>query len=133
MVDIDGVYAKSSAYAVKIVPGFDQLKDNEYPGGTFESGKSSIRNIHSVYGEEAQVQIWKDEKYLPCGLRDRISDEMNPDGRSHQGPAVVPVLYKAYGEGEGHYQVKLSNITTEGYNEQKKEIMIEEDAVENCN
>ena len=124
-VHIDGAQSKSCGFAVRIGKGFisKKQKNPNLTIGTFAEG-SSVRNVHAVFGYEAQLKS-KHFKYIPVELQKNISssplDEMG--GIIYQGPAVAAVGNLA------NYKVLIENVTAEGF-EYQEPVISEEDAID---
>ncbi len=125
LVHVDGVTARSSTYAVTIGRGnvkkAEQARNPDAKPGRFADG-CSIRNIHAVFGKDAQVKTHEmmnipEEYYDDLRLR-KVT-------KFFDGPSIGAV--KDYTNGT--YRVDIENVTLEGfkYNADKK-ILTPEDA-----
>ncbi len=132
-VDIQGVDAVNCGFAVRIGNGYVKKDQEGLPGvtpGTF-AGTSIVKDVTATYGTSAQVKS-KHFKYMPCTLRHLISPDYNPDGESYSAPAVAPFLNGAEGVGAGYFNVNISNVSSNGFTELSKDILVESDAVADC-
>lgn len=110
-VHVDGVTARSCAYAVTIglggVKKSVRAKHPDATDGRFADG-SSIRNIHAVFGRHAQI---KTHAIL------EIPEEYYPDlklrwfNKFFEGPSIGGVRNST----GGHYKVIIENVTLEGF------------------
>jgi len=133
-VDIQGINAVNCGFACRIGKGYVK-KDQEGIEGVFPgtfSESSIIKDVIATYGESAQVKS-KHFKYLPCSLRHLISKDYNIDGESYSAPAICPILNTAYGNGEGYFDVNISNVSSNDFTELSNDILHETDAVVDCN
>ena len=117
-VHVDGVMAKSSAYAVTI--GFGGVKKQELArnpnaqNGRFADG-SSIKNVHAIFGCDAQIKthviLEIPEEYLDDLRLRKVS-------KFFDGPSIGAVKDST----EGAYHVIVENVTLDGfkYNNDKK-------------
>ncbi|WP_442509217.1 hypothetical protein SH528x_000773 [Novipirellula sp. SH528] len=122
-VNIENVTAKGCSYAVQIGLGGvkeSQLKlDPNAKPGSFAKG-SSIKNIHAVFGMNAQVKKHSMQMIPEEYLKDL---RLWYDGKFFSGPSIAPVQ----NETEGRYEVIIENVTSEGF-EHHKNIVTDEDA-----
>lgn len=129
-VEIDGIETVNCGFTVRISKGYiagKQTGENLMPG-TY-ANTSKLSNIKSTYGTTAQVKS-KHFKYMTCKDRKLINGH-SPDGISYVAPSVAPIINTAKGIGgkeKGYWEIKIKNISTSGYVNQKKEILHEEDA-----
>ena len=124
LVDVDGVTARSCTYAVTIglggVKKAELARNPNATHGRFADG-SSIRNIHAVFGMNAQVKTHAildvpEEYYDDLRLRD------NP--KFFDGPSIGAVKDST----KGVYRVIIEDVTLEGFKHNKdKEILTPED------
>ena len=125
LVHVDGVTSKSSTYAVTIGRGnvkkAEQARNPDAKPGRFADG-CSIKNIHAIFGKDAQVKTHEmmnipEEYYDDLRLR-KVT-------KFFDGPSIGAV--KDYTNGT--YRVDIENVTLEGfkYNAEKK-ILTPEDA-----
>ena len=125
LVHVDGVTARSSTYAITIGRGnvkkAEQARNPSAKPGRFADG-CSIRNIHAVFGKDAQVKTHEmmnipEEYYDDLRLR-KVT-------KFFDGPSIGAV--KDYTNGT--YRVDIENVTLDGfkYNADKK-ILTPEDA-----
>ncbi|MDZ8120039.1 hypothetical protein P9H32_15515 [Pontiella sp. NLcol2] len=126
-VTIENVKAIGCTYAVQLGQGGVKanalkLNPNAKPG-IFSKG-SSIKNIHAVFGMNAQLKNASMQLIPEAYFKDL---RLWYDNKFMSGPSIAPV----YDASEDQYDVTLSLITAEGftYNKDKK-ILFPEDARE---
>ena len=125
VAQVDGVVAKSCAYAVTIGKGGvkeAQLKiEPDAKDGIFAEG-SHIKNIHAVFGKTAQVKT-----HAMMAIPEEYYNDLKLRwfNKFFEGPSIGAVKDST----EGHYHVRIENVTMEGftYNNSKK-ILTPEDA-----
>lgn len=117
-VHVDGVTAKSCAYAVQL--GFGGVKKEELArnpdatSGRFADG-SSIKNIHAIFGNDAQIKTHAILEIPEAYFDDLRLREVS---KFFDGPSIGAVKDAT----EGAYHVNIENVTLEGfeYNKDKK-------------
>jgi hypothetical protein len=124
-VHVDGVTAKSCAYAVTIglggVKKQELARNPDAKDGRFADG-SSIKNIRAIFGHDAQIKTHAileiPEEYLDDLRLRKVS-------KFFDGPSIGAVKDST----EGHYRVIVEDVTLDGfkYNNDKK-ILTPEDA-----
>ena len=124
-VHVDGVTAKSCTYAVTIglggVKKAELARNPNATHGRFADG-SSIRNIHAVFGTNAQIKTHAilevpEEYYDELRLRDYP--------KFFDGPSIGAVKDST----KGAYRVIVENVTLEGFKHNKdKKILTPDDA-----
>lgn len=125
LVHVDGVKSISSTYAVTIGRGnvkkAEAKRNPEATPGHFADG-SSIRNIHAIFGKDAQVKTHAMLE-IPEAYYDDL--RLRKVAKFFDGPSIGAV--KDYSDGT--YRVDIENVTLEGfkYNTDKK-ILTREDA-----
>lgn len=117
-VHVDGVTAKSCAYAVTIglggVKKQELARNPDAKDGRFADG-SSIKNVHAIFGRDAQIKTHAileiPEEYLDDLRLRKIS-------KFFDGPSIGAVKDST----EGAYHVIVENVTLDGfkYNNDKK-------------
>lgn len=125
LVHVDGVTSKSSTYAVTIGQGnvkkAEQARNPDATPGRFADG-CSIRNIHAIFGKDAQVKT-----HAMLSIPEEYYDDLRlrKVTKFFDGPSIGAV--KDYANGT--YRVDIENVTLEGfkYNADKK-ILKPEDA-----
>ncbi len=113
-VDIDGVIAINSAYAVKIAAGFLDNTGSVNNKGTFNE-LSYVGNIICTGGDKAQLKF-KDFKFFDCSTQEILkSAEFNPDQESKSGISIGAIRDNATVasgcDGNGCYEINIENIT----------------------
>lgn len=110
-VDIDGVTAYSSGFAVRIEGGFIS-KDYTAASltvGTFSSVK--VRNVVATFGTSAQLKS-KHFKFLPTYRTSLITTNSQDGGESVNGPSIVAAL----NDGDTYAaNVQVSKVTGIGF------------------
>jgi len=115
LVRVDGVTAKSCTYAVTIglggVKKAELARNPNATNGSFADG-SSIKNIHAVFGKNAQVKTHAilavpEEYYGSLRLRE--------DPKFFDGPSIGAVKDST----KGVYRVTIANVTLEGFKHNK--------------
>lgn len=111
VVHVEGVTAKSCAYAVTI--GLGGVKKQELArnpnakSGQFAVG-SSIKNVHAIFGRNAQIKTHAlleiPEEYLDDLRLRKVT-------KFFDGPSIGAVKDST----EGHYRVIVENVTLEGF------------------
>jgi len=134
-VDIDRVTSDSCGFAGTVDAGYVDVDDGETgTPGKFDA-RSVISNVHAVYGETAQLKP-KHFGFVPCEVRRVIACELNPDGKSYQGPSAAAILYGGdpadTEPSDGDYHVTLENITQDDAHRQDREILNQGDRMNNC-
>lgn len=126
-VNIEGVKSVSCGFAVRIGNGYTRTEEEELgiKPGWFDSN-SIVKSVKATYGTEAQLKS-KHFKYMPCNLQNLIATEYNPDGESYQGPAIAAVVNESVGNGDGYYNLIVEDVTSIGFNEQDKDVLLETD------
>ena len=117
-VHVDGVTAKSCAYSVQM--GLGGVKEAELArnpnaqNGRFADG-SSIRNIHAIFGNNAQIKTHAILK-IPEEYLDDL--RLRHVSKFFDGPSIGAVKDAT----EGAYHVIIENVTLKGfkYNKDKK-------------
>ena len=118
VVHVDGVTAKSCTYAVTIGMGgvkkAELEKNPDAKPGRFAEG-SSIKNIHAIFGKNAQVKT-----HAMMEMPEEYYDDLKMRwfNKFFEGPSIGAVKDTT----NGHYQVIIENVTLEGfkYNTDKK-------------
>ncbi|HUU90011.1 MAG TPA: glycosyl hydrolase family 28-related protein [Phycisphaerae bacterium] len=108
VITVDGIRSESCGFAVKVGGGYvnkHQKNPNIRPG-TFAAG-SSLKNIHAVFGTNAQLKD-KDVRMLPDALQEQVRTDADSGGIS-RGPSVAAVLNTA------PYPIEVRNVTYEGF------------------
>ncbi|WP_075602830.1 T9SS type A sorting domain-containing protein [Saccharicrinis aurantiacus] len=126
-VNIEGVKAVSCGFAVRIGQGYTRTAEEELgiKPGWFDS-KSIVKTVKATYGTEAQLKS-KHFKYMPCDLRNLIAEDISPDGESYQGPSIAAVINASVGNGEGYYNMSVEDVTSIGFKEQDKDVLLDTD------
>ena len=124
-VHIDGVTSKSCTYAVQIgMAGVKKTELARNPAakpGRFADG-SSIRNIHAIFGTNAQIKSHAILE-VPEAYYDDL--RLRDDPKFFDGPSIGAVKNST----EGAYHVIVENVTLEGFQYNKdKEILTPADA-----
>jgi hypothetical protein len=122
---VDGVLARSSAYAVTMGKGGvkeAELKRNpDATDGVFAEG-SYVKNVHAVFGKTAQIKT-----HAMMDIPEEYYDDLELKwfSKFFEGPSIGAVKDST----EGHYHVIIENVTLEGfkYNNDKK-ILTPQDA-----
>ncbi|OHX63889.1 hypothetical protein NH26_19960 [Flammeovirga pacifica] len=134
-VEIDGVEAKNTGFAVRIGKGYvTKYQDSLGITPGYYASTSIVKNVKASYGCTAQVKA-KHFKYMPCEEIQWIASDYNPDGESYAAPAVCNILNTADGNNNnalGYYDVAISNTESIGFKHQEKDVVKEEDVFENC-
>ncbi|MFR9661768.1 MAG: hypothetical protein SNF60_06865, partial [Rikenellaceae bacterium] len=113
MVTIDGVESKSSAFTILIRAGFiDRAAKNDPTAevGTFPRG-CTIKNIHGIYGRQAQTEA-KDAWILDPSERKYVAKSKKDDVYTQ---TEAPSSAVVFDDTRGGYDIKCTNITSEGY------------------
>ena len=124
-VHVDGVTAKSCAYAVQMglggVKKSELARNPDAKPGRFADG-SSIKNIHAIFGNDAQIKT-----HAILEIPEEYSDDLRLRKVSKflDGPSIGAVTNAT----AGSYEVTIENVTLDGfkYNKEKK-ILSPEDA-----
>lgn len=122
-VHVDGVTAKSCGYAVRIGSGFIDRKHKDDPDaqiGTYASD-STIKNIHAVFGMNAQIDKKEIYQLEPEYYDDIRKSEDNE--KSVVGPSIAAV----YDGTKGAYKVTVENVTSEGFKYHQNTVVTEAD------
>lgn len=124
-VTIENVTAIGCTYAVQLGKGgvkASALKTNpDAQPGVFAKG-SSIKNIHAVFGTNAQLKNAAMQLIPEAYFKDL---RLWYDGKFLSGPSIAPV----YDASEDQYDVIISGITAEGFTfNGDKKILLPEDA-----
>ncbi|MFC6225822.1 hypothetical protein ACFP2F_21430 [Hymenobacter artigasi] len=117
-VDVEGITAINSTFAVQLAAGFKDRKEGGVDNyGTFDS-RSYVGDITVTGGEGAQVKS-KDFIYLDCKTREGMqAKHQNPDFESTPGPSIGVIRTNATsasgcakGSNGGCYDIKIGKIT----------------------
>ncbi len=125
--DIQNVKSFGNGFAVRIERGHSDTPGG--PRGTFNSN-SKVNGIRAEYGTKAQIRS-DHRDFVPCELRNLISNNIKVDSQSYEGPSMAPILYEN-GNGAGFSNISLSNIQKIGFNSQRKSILNQNDKVKKC-
>ncbi len=138
--DMRNITAISSEFAVFLARGFRTIgspnrpDESNFPIGTFQSNRSTVRNITTTFGNTAQTRT-QELRYMPCAIRDRASTTPIPGaGNFYPGPSVAQIYNIANSGGGGSYNVKIIGLTANNYRNDVVDIITDEGAndFENC-
>lgn len=108
LVDVDGVVAVSSLFAVSVGDGYGSSGEDVTITDYGFDPESRIRNVHAVFGTNAQLKS-KNFKEVPCPLKYLIAvTAFEHDPIIFQGPA-------AYVTKSLDPSITISNVTAEGF------------------
>lgn len=124
-VDIDGVTAVGSLYAVSAGDGFVN-KDEAAVGYTagYFADTCVIKNVHAVYGEDAGYKS-KNFDDIPCELRSKITPAPAYSAKIYRGPSSISV-------NDNTTNVTFSSVTQEGFVYRTSPIMSSDDEISSC-
>lgn len=106
LVTVDGVKAISCEFAVTVGMGGVKKGAPDQTPGYFDS-RSSIKNIHAVFGKTAQVKK-NTFNFIPEEYYDDL--KLWPDNKFMDGPSITAVTNHS-----DTYSVTIENITMEGF------------------
>lgn len=131
-VEVDSIEAVNCGFAVRIGGGYaNKEQDSVGLDGGYFANTSKVSNVKATYGTTAQVKS-KHFKYMACAERSLISAEKGPDGESYVAPSIAAIVNTAEGTGDGKFTVTMTNVESIGFPNQAKDILSDEDAVEDC-
>lgn len=124
-VDLDGLYAVASLYAVSAGDGFVNAAEEAagYTPGYF-ADTCIIKNVHAVYGENAGYKT-KNFNDIPCEERHKITAAPAYSGIIYRGPSCIAAHSNST-------RFTFSNVTQEGFVYRTKAIMSKDDEIDNC-
>ena len=121
--DVSGVQGISCEAAVVWSAGFttDDQEASGLTAGSFDSS-SKVRDVTSIFGQNAQLHNSKRLRYIPCQLRVErengigVATTLNVDGESRMGPSIGAVIRQE--DNPGHYDLNFpdTEVTAAGYN-----------------
>lgn len=131
-IDVDGVTAIGSGFAVRLSSGYVRNELVDITPGYF-ANTSVIKNVKATFGTKAQLKS-KHFLYMPCELRSTVVESPNYTGTVmiYQGPSIAAMVNTSAGTEPGYFQVAVSNVTAEGFECQVKAMVTDADADENC-
>ena len=113
VVKIDGVTAKSCAFAVTMGPGYVEQRnkgDKYYKPGIFADG-TTVKNVHAIFGKNAAVSL-KGLALVPDEyLKELRFDENDRVLKRVRGPSVGVVKNAT----AGSWNPIIKNVTSEGF------------------
>lgn len=125
-VKVDGVWTKSSSYAVKVGDGHTGGKHAAIPNVTkgYFANDSKIINIHAIYGTQAQNSTKALYSFDKSEYKFLRYDDLIPYGKWILAPSYAAV----YDGTKKHYKVTFENVTTEGFPIDRKILVEKEDS-----
>jgi len=124
VVKIDGVTAKSCAFAVTMGPGYVEkrnLDDPHYKPGRFADG-TTVKNIHAIFGTDAAISLKGLANVPQEYLKDLRFDKNDRVLKRVRGPSVGVVLNRT----AGSWNPVIENVTSEGFRYNKGILRIDE-------
>jgi hypothetical protein len=124
-VHVDGVTAIGCSYAVQLglggVKAQELVRNPEATNGRFADG-SSIRNIHAVFGNHAQIKT-----HALLEIPEEYYDDLDLRwfSKFFEGPSIGAVKNST----EGAYQVIIENVTMEGFKYNNDKMILTPDDV----
>ncbi|WP_139958680.1 hypothetical protein [Flavicella sediminum] len=110
VVTIDGVTTISSTYAIGMSDGHVKKNAPDQTPGYFDN-KSSIKNVHAIFGTNAQSRSDQSLLSLPNNnYYDSFRAWRAENGKFFDGPSISAVSKR-----NETYNVTLTNVTTEGF------------------
>ncbi|NMH86810.1 T9SS type A sorting domain-containing protein [Flavivirga algicola] len=138
--DMRNITATNSEFAVFLAKGFRTIgspnrpDESNFPIGTFQSNRSTVRNITTTFGNTAQTRK-QELRYMPCAIRNRANTTPIPGaGNFFIAPSIAPIYNIANSGGSGSYNVKIIGLTANNYRNDVVDIITDPGAndFENC-
>lgn len=124
VVRIDGVTAKSCAFAVTMGPGYVEkrnMDDPRYKPGRFADG-TTVKNIHAIFGTNAAISLKGLANVPKEYLKELRFDKNDRVLKRVRGPSVGVVLNRT----AGSWNPIIENVTSEGFKYNKGILKLDE-------
>ena len=128
-VKIDSIWSKSSSFCLLLHKGFIDRKHKNDPNATIGSyaDDSEINNIHAIFGTNAQVDDKEVYVLEPnAEMYKLFRNNSHGNNKSFDGPSLAAV-FSTVGNS---WKVRLTNITSEGFEGKAKSIVTLKDVKE---